>query len=300
MLPDFLILGAAKSGTTALYEYLMQHPQVFMSTPKEPHYWALGEAPLTFTDPGDGQRIRRRAILDRPSYEALFARATPGQVCGEASVSSLYYERTAARIAAEMPGARLIAMLRQPADRAYSGYHFMAMRGYERLPLADALAAEPQRRADGWHHMWHYRHMGMYADQIARFQAHFPAEQLRVVVYDDFARDPQAVLRDVFEFIGVDPTFQPGRVPRPHPSGAPRRRLTAQLVSRPNVLRSTVRRVIPRSMRSGLRSRLLDASVQRVPIDPAVRNELTAGFADDIGRLQELIGRDLSAWLTPR
>ena len=190
--------------------------------------------------------------------------------------------------------------LRQPADRAYSGHQFMTMRGFERLPFPAALAAEPERRAAGWHHMWHYRTMGLYAEQIARFQAHFPAAHMKVIVYDDFVRDPQGTLRDVFEFIGVDPSFRPARVPRPHPSGTPRRRLTAQLVSRPNMVRSTVRKVIPRSMRSGLRSRLLDASVERVPIEPSVRNELTAGFADDIGRLQTLIERDLSAWLTPR
>lgn len=296
MLPNFLIIGAAKAGTTALFQYLGQHPQVFMPYPKEPHYWAYGDMHLQVAEAGDGRTLARRVVADRAAYEHVFRAAAPGQVVGEASPTTLYVGRAAERLAVAVPHIKLVMMLRQPADRAYSGYQFQRMRGYESLSFTEALAVEDERVTAGWHHMYHYRRMGMYAAQVQRFIDRFPASQLHVVIYDDFARDPKAVVRGVFDFLGVDSAFVPPRAPSPMLSGTLRRPRLAKLVSRPNAVRSMVRVLVPRRFRSAIVDPLRRASVRREPLDQTVRAELTTTYAADIDRLEALIGRDLSVW----
>ncbi len=300
MLPHFVVAGAAKAGTTALFEYLGQHPQLFLPHPKEPHYWAFGDMKLQVAPYGDGRTLSRRVVGNLADYERLFDTAQPGQVRGEAAPTTLYVERAADRLAARLPEVRVLMMLRQPADRAYSAYQFQRMRGFEPLSLTDALAAEDERVEAGWQHMYHYRRMGQYSAQVQRFVERFPAEQLHVIVYDDFVRDPLGVLKGVFGFLGVDDAFVPPRTPRPMLSGTPRLPLVARMVSRPNVVRSLARSVVPRRFRPAVVAPLRKASVRRDPIDPTVWDELTASFADDISQLEVLIDRDLSAWRRPR
>ena len=144
--PQFLIIGAARSGTTALYQHLVTHPGLFLTTPKEPHYFALAGTRPAFTGPGDRQTINRLAVPDREAYQALYRPARLDQVAGEASVSTMYYPDAVARVREEAPDARLLCVLRDPADRAFSAYGFMRTRGFE--PCAsfeEALADEPRR-----------------------------------------------------------------------------------------------------------------------------------------------------------
>ena len=157
-LPNFLIIGAAKSGTTALFEYLEQHPSVFLSNPKEPHFLALQGVCLDFQGPGDAKTINRLAITDFNRYEQLFDNSRGARAIGEASVSTMYYFDSLNRIQKYLPRAKMLCMLRQPADRAYSAYSFMRMRMLEpHVDFDDALADEAHRIASNWHHIWHYK-----------------------------------------------------------------------------------------------------------------------------------------------
>jgi hypothetical protein len=299
--PTFIVIGAARSGSTAVYEYLTQHPDVFMSEPKEPHYFAFPGERLDFRGPGDDLLMNQAAITDRWRYSQLFAQASGAKAVGEASVSYLYYPAAARRIKESIPGVKLVCVLRNPADRAFSSYMFMLSRLLE--PAADfrtALADEDRRVAEGWHHLWHYRRMGYYHAQLKHYFDLFDRDQLRVYLYDDFRNDPDSVVDDCFRFIGVEPPNVPLRVPSPHLSGTPRFPTLNRFLMYDNRLKDLVRPILPRPVRGGLWNRLLKSNTQRQTLAADIREELMAGYETDIQRLEELLDRDLSIWRTGR
>jgi hypothetical protein len=294
--PDFVIAGAAKSGTTALYQYLREHPGLFLTEPKEPHYFALAGSRPAFTGPGDDRTINRLAITDRDRYLALFEPAPPGTLRGEASVSTLYYEQAHRRLREHNPQIKIICMLRDPADRAFSAYSFMRTRTFE--PYAEferALDDEPQRIAAGWHHIWHYQAMGRYAEQLTHLFELFPREQVLVILYDDFRTDPLGVLERTYRFLSVEP-IPPTVTPEPHRSGEPRLKTLSRVVNTPHPAKRFLSRLVPSNVRTRLRSAIGRHNVVRSTYPPEVRERLIAGFAADLDRLEQLLGVDLSSW----
>jgi hypothetical protein len=294
--PQFLVIGAARSGTTALYQYLAQNPRVFLTEPKEPHYFALAGTTPRFTGPGDRQTINRLAVTNRDDYRALYRHARPDQVRGEGSVSTMYYPEAIRLVRREAPDARLICMLRDPVDRAFSAYGFMRTRGWEPCDrFEDALAQEERRIADGWHHIWHYTAMGRYGEQLRRVLGEFPAEQLLVLRHDDMVEDPDEVLARVCAFLGVPPVVHTVE-PDPHRSGEPRSKFLGRVVSTHHPLKKALSPVIPRSLRRRLRAQVVRRNVVRTSYDDATRRRVLASFRDDLDLLEELTGLDVAAW----
>jgi hypothetical protein len=292
--PTFLIIGAAKAGTTSLYWYLSQHPEVYMSPIKEPAFWAFGESDHHFTGPGDVDRVAIRTV---EQYQRLFTARIAERASGEASVQYLFSTRAADRIRQRLPEMRLIAILRQPAERAFS--HFLMHQRYGIEPLTDfeaALAAEPARLRAGWHPTWLYRQRGYYFQQLQVYYERFRRDQIMVCLYDDLVADPLALMRRIYEFIDVDPSFV-ATIERHNVGGVlPRsRRLVAGL--RSPVVRTFSNRLLP----TGLRERLVKVARKRlfvrVSLPDDLRAELTDGYRGDITQLQQLIGRDLALWL---
>jgi hypothetical protein len=298
-LPNFLIIGAAKSGTSALFRYLRQHPDIYMSPVKEPYYFAfMGNQPDT-RGPGD---VVNDSIIHYDDYVALFDGVTTEAAIGEASPSYMYIPETAERIRDQLPDAKLIAILRQPADRAFSA--FMHVVRDERETIIDfrkALAAEPQRIADNWGPIWHYKRAGYYYGQLARYFDLFPREQIGVFLYDDFNRDAVGTVQAVFRFLGVDAEFVPDVSVKPNVSGLPKNKTMKQvqttLFNRPNPVRWLSRRVFNEELRWKVTDTLRNQNLTRPKLDPDLRRELTLQFRDDILQTQTLIDRDLSHWL---
>lgn len=292
-MPNFLVIGAMKCATGAMSVYLKQHPEVFFKKNTR-HYFAFGgERPRH----GGPPSALDRPITDRTEYERLFEGADGHRAIGEGSWSSIYHPGTAERIRREIPDARIVAIVRQPAERAWSGY--LHLRLYGREPartFEEALALEPQRLHEGWAMPWLYRDVGLYGRQLARYYDVFPADRIRVYLQEDLGRDPVAVMKDAYAFLGVDPSFTPDTSLRPNASGAPRGGLVgvAARVSRP--ARRLARAVLPRLFHRRLRSAVVRRSTERRRLDPAARARLTEGFAEDIDLLARLIGRDLSHW----
>ena len=295
MMPSFLIIGAQKAGTTALWWYLRQHPDVFMPERKEPHHFTFVGSPPRFSGP---RSVLDRAIVDRAEYERLFASGRGRRALGEASPSYLYAEGVAERIRATIPDARLIAILRQPAERAFSAYlHFRRDGREPAASFEEALALEEERRRAGWGYPWRYRDLGFYARQLARYYAVFPRDRLRVYLTEDLSRDALSVVTDAYAFLGVDSSFRPDTSLRPNVSGIPRSPLLQPVFAWQGPVRARLAALIPRGTRMRLRSTLGRTLLQRPRLDPETRARLTADFADDIRELNVLLERDLSPWL---
>ncbi len=304
-MPNFLVIGAQKSGTSALYRYLNQHPQIYMSGLKEPHFFAFeGERP-TFQGPGDRELYDFIGVSDIETYHALFRGVSKEAAVGEASAYYLYLSRARDRIRHYLPGVKLIAVLRDPAERAYSNFLHMVRDNKE--PLSDfarALEAEEDRRENNWGPLWHYKQVGFYHAQLERYYEVFEQEQIRVYLYEDLNDDPVSVLRDAYRFLGVDDTFAPDISKRYNVSGVPKNERSEALHNfflHPHPIKSVVKPFLPQTVRARMRERLVNPLRNRILTKPAfpmqVRRQLTEAYREDISKLQELIQRDLSRWL---
>lgn len=296
-LPNFFLVGASKAGTTSLYAYLAQHPDVFMCPVKEPNYFAFAGQEMAFRGPEDDRRINRNTVTDLAAYRALFEGVRGERAIGEASHWYLYHPEAAGRIQALVPGARIVALLRDPVERAYSSFYHMRRSGRE--PLADfraAVAAEADRIAAGW--AWgRYVQRGRYHEQLVRYYERFPAAQVLVLFYEDLRADPVALTQRVYAFLGVDPAFRPDTRIHYNPSGVPRRRWLERALS-PGLGRyPALRRLIPKALYRA-KLRLQARNLTRPPLSAADRQALLSLFADDVEKLEALLGVDLTHWRT--
>jgi hypothetical protein len=310
-MPNFLIIGTARSGTTSLYHYLKQHPQVYMSPNKEPDFFALEGRTLNFDGP-DGKeatnrRIRRGCATNIEEYSALFRGASDETAIGEASTWYLYSAQAPSRIKLHIPRAKLIAVLRQPVERACSAFLYLRLRGQEPLSeFSQALQAEEIRKCANWDWWWYYKDIGYYYVQLKRYFDMFEQDQIRVYLYEDLKAEPLRVVQSVYRFLGVDNGFVPDFSRKYNSSGVPKNNPLADLVHKAHhPVKTILRPLLPAGLRwrlstSVLNTRLMDWTVTEPPplLDPEVRGELTDLYREDILKLQDLIGRDLSAWLT--
>jgi hypothetical protein len=298
-MPNFLMIGGAKAGTSSLYAYLRQHPQVFLSEVRECDFFAFEGSPPAYHGPGD-QIAYRRYITDLRTYQLLFRRVGNRPAVGESSDLYLDGPGTARRIREQLPDAKLIVVLRNPADRAYSQYKHLVRDGREPLPsFEQALDAEAERVALGWHPIWHLTARGFYARQLEAYLELFPPRQIMVQLYDEYVADPLAVLRTLFEFLGVDPKFQPDTSLRYNVSGTPRSALLHAFLARPLAIKDALKPLLPAPFRHRVRARLMHRNIvpDRSRMAADTRKRLNALYHDDVLRLQSLIGRDLGAWL---
>jgi GrpB-like predicted nucleotidyltransferase (UPF0157 family) len=279
--PDFFIVGAPRCGTTSMYTYLRQHPQVFGSAHKEPHFFGSDLTPL----PG--------AIRDRRLYLELFAAAGGRARAGEASVYYLASARAAAEIRELAPAARILIMLREPAQMAWSLYSLYRRTGNEDLPsFAAALDAEPERRERRrvppgayFPEGLLYSEMVRHAPKVERYLEVFGREQVHCILFDDFVRDTAGVYRRTLEFLGVDPGFQAELDPR-----RAKQVLRLQAVRE---LRRTPPEVQRRMQLAAMRQHETTGGPPLAPQPAACLRQLLAA---DVARLGALLGRDLGAW----
>jgi len=272
--PDFFIAGAPKSGTTSLYHYLDQHPEIYMSPVKEPNYFASEIRLENFSE-----RLRQRAeqsteplqaylngpmrekrfgglITEWRDYLKLFRKVEGQKAIGEASVCYLWSESAAQNIRRAIQDARIILVLRNPVEMAFSMYlHSLRSLGTHHT-LREAIERGLEQRG-GKLDFWHpFLDMGLYHEQVTRYLQTFPEERVRIYWYEEYQSEPALVLADVFRFLEVDPAFSPD-----------------------------------------VSKRYLEAGTSEV-MDPADRAFLIEFYGDDIRKLATLLKRDLSNWLT--
>jgi hypothetical protein len=294
--PTFLIVGAARSGTTMLGRTLARHPAVHLTDPKEPHFLAFADRPPSFQGPGDDEYVNRVAITSESAWRSLFRPGLNHLARGEGSVTSLYYSAEAApNIQRFCPDAKLIAVLREPVSRAFSAWGYLVRLGFETEEFETALDLEDERVAANWQHMWHYTRAGDYSRQLDPFLSSFAPDQLLVLDYDTIRHDPATALRTCFEFLGVPP--QPlldfGR--EVNSSGAPRNTALAKAMNR---LRrhQALRRLVRRSLPYGMRERLRRANLRPLEFPPGAGPRLEARYAGEKLKIKEMLGEAAPQW----
>ena len=296
-MPNFLIIGAAKSGTSALYHYLKQHPQIYMSPIKEPYFFAFEGEKLNYKGPGVA--INDSSITDIESYRSLFKGVSDEVAIGEASTLYLYVPKASTLIQHYVPNIKLIVILRNPVDRAYSS--FMHLIRDEREPITDfaqALKAEESRIKDNWGFLWRYQDFGFYSVQLERYFEKFDRSQIKVFLYDDFKREPITVLQEICSFLNVDQNFMPDMSVKRNVGGVPKNKLLQKfLKKKPGPVKNLLKKFIPYTVGDKIRGYLISKNLAKTELQPELRSQLVEVYRQDILKLQDLIEQDLSKWL---
>lgn len=304
--PNFFIIGAAKCGTTSFAEYLAQHPQVYVSPVKEPHYFASDiDSGLIREDVEPDEYFavqpleKRHALcVRRPEhYAQLFAAAGDAKAIGEASPSYLYSTDAPRRISQEIADARILVFLRNPIERAYSHFQmdviFEVSASGDFLQAVDMDARVPKK---GWGVSHLYVELGQYAAQLQRYLQFFPADRVKVCFHDDYRQDVRVTLLEILAFLGVEPTLDSIAADVKH--GEAWRKPIFRGMSRLSQTGTyrALQRVVPQGLRS--KTRML---LSRKPRGMSRREyeAMVPLFRQDILELSSLMQRDLSHWLVP-
>jgi hypothetical protein len=307
-LPNFFIAGTGKAGTTSLYHYLQQHPQIYMSPIKEPCYFASEIRPenlarshlrhirrmsRTLPQPlKDGRRARHFGWLvsEWDDYLKLFEGVQAETAIGEASVAYLWSESAAANIASRIPDAKIILILRDPSERAFSQYLHQLTTGLAYSSFREHIQKCMRNRERTISSYYPLLEVGLYSQQIKRYLDLFPRNNIRIYWYEEAWKAPEPFLKDLFTFLRVDPTFAVNTSQRKLPRTAPRFAAMNCVIKRfgiasPSWLRCSARTLLFRNERS-LKMRSSD------------RQYLVDYYRDDILNLASLLDYDLSAWLS--
>ncbi|MBK5910944.1 hypothetical protein CCR85_05480 [Rhodothalassium salexigens] len=297
--PNFFIVGAPKCATTSMDAYLAAHPEIYMAPRKEPHFFARDLYP-------EGVGCSAEA------YGRLFEGVAGEPVVGESSVFYMLSQTAARAIHDARPDAKILIMLRDPIEVLASHHSQIIFEGLEDEPdLARALALEAARRARHGagsltyqEKVLHYRDVVAFADQVARFQALFPPEQIKVVLFEDVKADLPGVYGEILAFLGVDPTFQPTFKVQNANKRLRSARLGAFLRETPGWVTALGRVVLPsaawRYKTRMFLKRLNTDFRRREPMAPALRAHLAAELDPQVRRLEALLDRDLSHWARAR
>lgn len=306
-MPNFLIIGAMKSGTTSLYHYLKQHPQIYMSPVKEPKFFALEGEKLypgyqedqKFEWHGSGGLTRIDGVRDIETYRQLFKEVSQEKAIGEASPLYIYVPKAVERIKYYIPEAKLIAILRHPVDRAYSHFINWIQRGFEPYDadFIQVLQEEETRLKNDWSPIWHYKQRGFYYIQLKRYYETFDRSQIKVCLYEEFRANPISIAQDIFKFLGVDNKFVPDTDQTYNLTGLTKNKSIKELINNPNPMKSILKPFLPKQLREYLKSYLKEKNTFKPKLELDVRRQLIEEYRDDILKLQELIQRDLSKWL---
>lgn len=295
-LPNFLIVGAAKSGTTSLYYYLKEHPQVFLSPVKEPKF--ITSQFLKFPLKGVGDPTEKDIIKNFEDYKKLFDNVENEIAIGEASPDNLYfYELAIPTIKKYLNTPKIIIILRNPVERAFSAYLYLVRDNREYLSFEEALNEEQNRKNNNWSFIWYYKEVGLYYNQVKAYMENFP--QVKVFLYEDLKNKPKQLLRELFEFLEVDTSFIPSNLNvRYNVSGIPKNRFLYNFITKPNLLKKTLRPFLPKGLRMVIKNKLSpEALLEKPKMKSETREYLKNFYREDIIKLQDLIKRDLSNWL---
>jgi len=311
--PNFFLVGAPKAGTTSLYYHLDQHPQIYMSPIKEPCYFASEIRPERFSDEVQpqvardldalarylaGPMLEKRPggmVLEWSDYLKLFAGVEDQIAVGEASVWYLWSPTAPANIRAQIPEAKIVMILRHPAERAFSHHVHGVSAGWNRRPFREQIEANLRNRDQKFGFDFPLLELGMYYQQVKRYLATFPPENVCIGFYEQYRRKPQETFAGLLRFLGVDPAFAPDTSARHLQVGMPRHVNASHYLKAAGVWQRA-RQLCPPALLP-LARRLAHRPRKAVVMDSRDRAFLLAYYREDVLKLADLLNRDLSDWL---
>lgn len=298
-LPNFLVVGAAKSGTTSLYHYLQQHPEIYMSPVKEPRFITAQFIKFPLMGIGDAER-EKKIIKTFDEYRKLFSNVTKEKAIGEASADSLYFYTDAVKCIKNYLGdIKIVIILRNPTDRTFSNYLMLVKAMRENLSFEDALKAEEERKRLNWAYAWHYKSVSLYYNQLKAYMENF--SQIKICLYDDLLTKPSDMMKDLYAFLNVDASFIPDMNFKYNVGGKPKNKFVQNLLitsRRFKIITDNIFKFLKIDVRMNKFIKTLQVkNLEKQQMRPETREYLKRLFKDDILKLQNLINRDLSHWL---
>jgi hypothetical protein len=294
--PDFLIVGAARSGTTALHRMLKQHPQVFLPAVKEPCFFAFADEHKQYK----GGRFAF-AVRGWKAYLRLFSGVPSSRCAGESSTPYLYlHSQSITAMRRYLPFVeelKIIILLRHPVERTYSNYLWRVRDGREPLTFEQAISKEEERIRENYSFDYFYTRRSFYFEAVKAYKEAF--RNVHIVLYDDLMSDTEGVMRGICEFLAIDPVFRFVNVPETNSSYIPRYRWLSRLVTMESALKFRIMRVLPEGWLDGMRKYFFNLNADRTSgknMSMETRRKLLMLFREDTEKLSSLIGRDLSAW----
>lgn len=291
-LPDFIVIGASKSGTTSMYWLLKGHPEIFMPNIKEINYFAYHND-IRYRTLGGGYEIKRFNATTLEEYTDYFSPMRDEKVAGEASPIYLSSEIAATQIKRTIPNAKLIASLRNPVESAISAYFMFVRLGKESRTLEEAFR-HPENE--------YYALAGRYNIYLSRYFEQFDSNQIHIMLFEDFKKDTPSKMQEIYGFIGVDSNYV-SKIERIHKKGGIPRGKTGKAVQdvysriSKSSIGSLARILLPQSIRQQIRNTVNEKMLHYPAVEPNITARLREFFARDIEDLSKMIGRDLSAWL---
>ena len=296
-LPDFLIVGAAKSGTTSLYYYLRHHSDIFMSFLKEPWFFSFVNSPPNYASPEPLHGV----IWKLEDYIDLFKDSKSNQLMGEASPSYLYtYERTIKDIkniyGENYKKLKIIIILRNPVERAFSQFMMFKRENMEQLDFKHALSLETieARLKNNWNIFYDYIGFGLYFNQVNAFANEFPS--LKILFYDDLVENQTLVLKELCEFLNID-FLNDLKLNRYNKSGIPRINYLNKLITEPSWLKNVVKIISSQEFRQKIKHKIFELNLKSAHMSKMEKGYLSVIFNDDVHNLSNLLNRDLTVWL---
>lgn len=297
-LPNFLIVGATKCGTSSLHKYLDQHPDIFMSKVKEPRFISSQVTRFPLNGPRDN-KVEAWYVKNYDDYVKLFEEADGQRVIGESSADTLYFHKGTIPVIKQVVGEpKIIIMLRNPVKRAFSAYQHMVRDLREDLSFEDGLEEEPNRIRNNWELIYHYKACSLYYESVKAFLDNF--RDVKIVLTEEQEKRPQQTLRSIFRFLDVDPNFDVNTEIRYNMSGKPKSRWLHEFFFEGNIARKIAqpiaRTLFSHETRMRIAQKIQEKNLTRLTINPDTAEKLHKYFEEDIQKMEKLLNRDLSLW----
>ena len=295
---NLFIVGAAKSATTSIYYYLSNHPEVFFPKLKEPRFFSSkyysfphkGNKDIEFTD-----RFIIRTLQD---YENLYIGHKGEKIIGDASVDYLYIYQTAKDIHEYNPQSKIIIILRDPVQRAFSQYSHFVLDNRELETFEKALKLEEERIAMGYEFGWHYRKVGLYFEQVNEFIKTFEREKILILFFDDIEKDTRQTLEKICQFLDLDfSLIQNVKLMKHNTSGKSKSKLLNKLLFKHFGLKNFIKKIFPYGKLVYLKTLLNSLNTDKSFSNQELAiSQLKKYFHEDIIKLEKLLNKDLSGW----
>ncbi|GAB64079.1 MAG: sulfotransferase [Candidatus Jettenia sp.] len=296
-LPNFIIIGAPKSGTTSLFYYLKQHSDIYLPVRKELHYFSYECLEKNINGPGDKVTLSSLCATKK-EYKSHYEAVKNERMIGDVSPSYLYFSNISEKIFSELGQIKIVTILRNPVEKAYSQYMHLVRDNHEILSFYDALMAERERMELGWSDIWRYAESSLYTERVKKYISVFGRDNIKILLFEDLVDDPEKVMRELFEFLRVDTNFCCDTSKVYNKTGKPKSSLISNYFSKPNFLKTIAKKIIPEKIRIPIRLTMMNINTGKKPLmDSMSKKYLVEYFRNDVIQLEKLTGRQLN-WLS--